>query len=174
MKNKGITLVALVITIIILLILAGITMNALAENGLFEKTKLAKEEYRDAEKLENGTLGEYESEIGKYIDGTREQKVETCTAYTAENTNVVNTISLGSYKITDYDYMLLTGKTPSGATVSQIYKIQYLEIGKSNVAIIGLNTGTFYTVTDEKTLTLNAGWGNNEYYISNIDLIKLK
>lgn len=41
-KNKGITLVALVITIIILLILSGITIGVLGQSGLFEKTKKAK------------------------------------------------------------------------------------------------------------------------------------
>ena len=70
-KQKGITLVALVITIIILLILAGITINSLTGSGLFDKVKLAKEKSENAEKIENETLGEYESEIGKYIDGTR-------------------------------------------------------------------------------------------------------
>lgn len=43
-KNKGITLVALVITIIILLILTGITIGRLAETELFEKTIQAKEQ----------------------------------------------------------------------------------------------------------------------------------
>ena len=41
--NKGITLIALVITIIILLILAGITLSALTgDNGLFARAKQAK------------------------------------------------------------------------------------------------------------------------------------
>lgn len=52
-KNKGITLVALVITIILLLILAGITINQLSQNGLFKKSKLAKEKYDNAELQEN-------------------------------------------------------------------------------------------------------------------------
>lgn len=42
-KQEGITLVALVITIIILLILAGISIQALTGTGLFEKTNQAKE-----------------------------------------------------------------------------------------------------------------------------------
>lgn len=42
MKNRGITLVALVITIIILLILAGISISALTNQGLFGKAKGAK------------------------------------------------------------------------------------------------------------------------------------
>ena len=42
-KNKGITLIALVITIIILLILSGISISALTNQGLFKNAKLAKE-----------------------------------------------------------------------------------------------------------------------------------
>ena len=44
-KYSGITLIALVITIIVLLILAGVTLNmTLGENGLLNHTKIAKEE----------------------------------------------------------------------------------------------------------------------------------
>ena len=43
-KTKGITLVALVITIIVLLILAGISIATLmGENGIVEKAQKAKE-----------------------------------------------------------------------------------------------------------------------------------
>ena len=48
MKNKGITLVALVITIIILLILAGITISSLTNTGLFEKAKEARDKTANA------------------------------------------------------------------------------------------------------------------------------
>ena len=49
MKNRGITLVALVITIIIMLILAGVTIGlALSENGIIGKTLKAKERYNIA------------------------------------------------------------------------------------------------------------------------------
>ena len=40
-KNKGITLIALVITIIILLILAGITIGTLTGSGLFKRAQEA-------------------------------------------------------------------------------------------------------------------------------------
>ena len=44
-KNmKGITLVALVITIVILLILAGISIQAISNTGLFANAKRAKDE----------------------------------------------------------------------------------------------------------------------------------
>ena len=42
-NNKGITLVALVITIVILLILAGISIQAITNTGLFANAKKAKE-----------------------------------------------------------------------------------------------------------------------------------
>lgn len=52
-QSKGITLVALVVTIIILLILVGIAISALSgENGLISKTKLAKERYATSESKE--------------------------------------------------------------------------------------------------------------------------
>lgn len=66
-KNKGITLISLVITIIILLILAGVAIDQLTERGLFEKAKLAKEKSENAQIKENETLGEYENKIGEYV-----------------------------------------------------------------------------------------------------------
>ena len=47
-NEKGITLVALVITIIILLILAGISISALTNTGIFQKAKDAKQKSDDA------------------------------------------------------------------------------------------------------------------------------
>ena len=66
-ENKGITLVALVITIIILLILAGISISALTNTGIFEKAKDAKEKSEDAALDLNTKLDEYENELDKYL-----------------------------------------------------------------------------------------------------------
>ncbi len=52
-KEQGITLIALVITVIILLILAGVTINtALSENGLFKMAKKAVKSYDNASEME--------------------------------------------------------------------------------------------------------------------------
>lgn len=52
-QNKGITLIALIITIIILLILAGVTINlTLGENGLFNTAKQATDSYVKADMSE--------------------------------------------------------------------------------------------------------------------------
>ena len=70
LKNKnGITLVALVVTIIILLILAGITISSLTNTGLFAKAQEAKEKTQNAEENQAKILNEYEDELNKYISG---------------------------------------------------------------------------------------------------------
>ena len=57
-KNiKGITLVALVVTIIILLILAGVAIATLTQTGLFESAKQAKNKTENAQIEENTILG---------------------------------------------------------------------------------------------------------------------
>ncbi len=62
--ESGITLVALVVTIIILLILAGITLNgALSANGLFIRAKQAAEKYKNAEEIEEEQLREIEKQL---------------------------------------------------------------------------------------------------------------
>ena len=66
-NSKGITLVALVITIVILLILAGISISALTNTGIFQKAKDAKQKSEDAALDQNTKLDEYENEIDKYI-----------------------------------------------------------------------------------------------------------
>ncbi|MBD8922663.1 hypothetical protein EGR52_04475 [bacterium] len=55
-RNKGITLVALVITIIILLILAGISIQAITNKGLFVNAKKAKEKSMEGQLKEEITL----------------------------------------------------------------------------------------------------------------------
>ena len=80
-KNKtGITLVALVITIVILLILAGISISALTNQGLFGKAKQAesKSKMADARELIVLTLNEWHMDNvsnGTTIDNFFNQKV---------------------------------------------------------------------------------------------------
>ena len=82
-KNKGITLIALVITIIVLLILAGISIATLTgENGLLTKANKAKEQTEIADTIERarvdilGVQAENESE-----DITKAQLVEILEKY---------------------------------------------------------------------------------------------
>ena len=70
-RNKGITLIALVVTIIVLLILAGISINMLtADNGIIKKALEAKQETEAAQEEENRILKEYEDLMKKYGSGS--------------------------------------------------------------------------------------------------------
>ncbi len=62
-QRKGITLVALVITVIILLILAGITMYLLGEQGIIKRAEQAGKEYKQAEVNERKDLDELYSQM---------------------------------------------------------------------------------------------------------------
>ena len=86
-KDKGITLIALVITIIILLILAGISISALTNQGLFKNAKAAQNATEKAEKEQGQRLNEYEDEINKYLNNSNEDKKEV--KLVADNINKV-------------------------------------------------------------------------------------
>ena len=77
-KEKAITLIALVITIIVLLILAGVTISTLfGQNGIIENAIKAKEETEEAEKQEQEQIKELESLIenkGEDVTGFDEEK----------------------------------------------------------------------------------------------------
>ena len=65
-RNKGITLIALVITIIVLLILAGVAISMLSgENGILRKAAEAKTKTEEAQKEESTTL--LDMEIDSYF-----------------------------------------------------------------------------------------------------------
>lgn len=66
-ENKAITLVALVITIVVLIILAGVLINiSLGNNGLFNKAKTAKEMYTNAQNYEDTEIEKITNSIDSY------------------------------------------------------------------------------------------------------------
>ena len=83
MKNKlnngnGITLVALVITIIVLLILAGVTINlTLGENGIFKLAQQAVKNYMEAQDRELAELAEFENSLNNMLSGNSSGNEET-------------------------------------------------------------------------------------------------
>ena len=90
--QKGITLVALVITIIILLILAGISIASLTQTGLFEKAKDAKQKSENAQAEENATLENYIAQIDEITGGKKtDSEQSTYTAY-----NVGDEVTIGT------------------------------------------------------------------------------
>ena len=82
-----------ILNIIILLILAGVAINALTQTGLFENAKQAKNITENAQKDENKKLGEYSSKINEYISGTSRDEASSEVLKKIEETSTVNTYS---------------------------------------------------------------------------------
>ena len=67
---KGITLIALVVTIIVLLILAGIALNlTIGQNGIFTRAQKSVNTWRNAETNEQLAMGELEDWMDGYLNG---------------------------------------------------------------------------------------------------------
>ena len=67
-EEKGITLVALVVTIIVLIILAGVTLNIVLDNdGIINKAKQAADDYENAQREEQELLGQIENYLNPPI-----------------------------------------------------------------------------------------------------------
>ena len=68
--EKGITLVALVITIIVLLILAAVSISMIGgQEGIFTKSRESVDKYKEAQNVENHTLNEYYEYMNVYTNG---------------------------------------------------------------------------------------------------------
>ena len=124
-SQRGITLIALIITIIILLILAGISISALTNQGLFKNAKEAQNAMDKAEGEQGKVLNEYEDEINKYLENDDK---------TAKK--LVDKVNDGTIKIGDY-----VKYTPDTASTTEI--LQELS------TYSGSDTNTTSTLTQE-------------------------
>ncbi len=147
--------------IIILLILAGVTIGQLTGNGLFDKVKLAKEQYENAEQKENAILGDYENKVREYIDGTRNENNKTLTLI---KSNFTMDVSLGAthtedlstfenYKdINEEDFLIeIIGYSParSGTATSSINTAWITKSYNKETGIL--------TIVAPKSAYINAG-----------------
>ena len=112
-NEKGITLIALIITIIVLIILAGITITlVLGENGIFEKSKIAKEQYTIEairEKLEMVKGSDYldkvgDSSIDTYFSTLEDEKIPP---YTVTKTEKLSDIAGNVEVDSKYVYLII-------------------------------------------------------------------
>ena len=69
-NNRGITLIALVVTIVVLIILATVSILAVfGDNGIIARAQTAKDTHEKGKADETNTLDDYASYIGNYLDG---------------------------------------------------------------------------------------------------------
>ena len=69
-RQKGITLIALVVTIVVLIIIATVSILAVfGDNGIIARAQKAKNIHQEGKADETNTLDDYASYIGNYLDG---------------------------------------------------------------------------------------------------------
>ena len=136
--NKGITLVALVITIIILLILATISIQSLTNTGLFQKANEAKEKMQNAEENQAKILNEFENTLKDYSQGIKKQYVEEITL-----NKTTTTLEIGKQET------LIATIKPDNASNKNI-------IWKSSDENIATVTDGIVTAVSEGTTTITA------------------
>ena len=69
-RQKGIKLIALVVTIVVLIILATVSILAVfGDNGIIARAQTAKDTHQKGKADETNTLDDYASYIGNYLDG---------------------------------------------------------------------------------------------------------
>ena len=127
--NNGITLIALVITIIVLLILAGVTIATLTgENGILTRATEAKEKTQEGEDIENIKLAISESNIPQDEQEEKSEEAilkEIIEKNTGKDVGISKKEENGSYIVTigDKEYVVdgssVTSKEP-GITDKQI------------------------------------------------------
>ena len=122
-NNKGITLVALVITIVILLILAGISIQAITNTGLFANAKKAKEKSME---------GQLKEEISLAI-----QSIQTEEIYKG-NSVTLETLAGGQLQKELKD---ITAELTDGEINGEYKDYEYTIDDKFNVTINGPITG---------------------------------
>ncbi len=169
-KEKGITIITLVITIIILLILAGISIAALVGNdGLINKAKKAKSDYENAQEEELAMLDEYgnfidsksiTSENNESNNGTSDEKVlERISSLEEQMKNLhSNTFLLDKVYPIGCVYISISNTDPS-----TLFGGTWETYGQGRT-LVGVGTGNDGSI--DKTFTANSTGGEYNHILS--------
>ncbi len=155
-KEKGITLVALIITIIVLLILAVVTISAVNEGSLFAHANNAATSYSKSQEEENTMISNWLTELAKH-----------------ENKNVTSTLTFADVAGTYYKYengekvaesYCILNSDGTGMTVDPTItstNFTYQISGNGLIADIAelevVETGTFHNVKQYFTFSIENG-----------------
>lgn len=175
-KNNGITLIALVITIIVLLILAGVSIATLTgENGILTRASEASEKTSIGQEIEQIELAilDVTSDNLETSDSSDWTSSELLSALESEISN--SSIDVSSKRPgEEYLYLVTIGDNQYGITEDN--EVVYLEGGIFNqyiyVSEVNEETPTFEftnTVT-QKNIDVVTGSSNSEYRIVGISL----
>ena len=128
-KQKGITLIALVITIIVLLILAGVTVATLTgDNGLLQKSTSAKQDNEDSKELELIKLSVSAAKVAGKGTITTENLNNELKSNLNSETDVVESSDYWYYKVNKNYRIYKDGKIDEGKLLPDEYQqVEYIE-----------------------------------------------
>ncbi len=150
-KEKGITLIALVVTIVVLLILAGITITyVLGEDGIIAQAKNAAERTRNEEEKAQYELGKLPEKIENWVNGGSGSGGTT----NPEGTKtIVEAFNAGEIKVGDY----VNYENPASGTATVVKE----ETGYSQDQTYTVDSETTWRVLglseDKQSLVLISG-----------------
>ena len=163
LKNKkGITLIALVVTVVVLIILAGVSINAvLGDNGIIRKANQAASVTKEAEVKEaiNRTILEfyltddYETLEDFLKAKVTEGKIDSVT----KNADGTLTVKKGNYSVTVENKTNSSNGSSSGGSTGG--ETQTPEITVGEIKVVADSTGTGSAITDAASVYL----GNTLY-----------
>ena len=163
LKNKkGITLIALVVTVVVLIILAGVSINAvLGDNGIIKKANQAASVTKEAEVKEaiNRTIlefyltNDYETLEDFLKAKVTEGKIDSVT----KNADGTLTVKKGEYSVTVENKTNSSGGSSSGGSTGGETQTPEITIGEAKV--VANSDGTGSAITDVASVYL----GNTLY-----------
>ena len=156
-QNTGITLIALVITIIVLLILAGVTIATLTgDNGLFEKSSKAKIESEIASVKEQAQL-----DISNYVA----EKLEIGEDSTVNTPRKVQEILDEANQNNENKYY--AGYTQTGVKTPNGYEVPYEELytaeGVTDVSVSNYGDKVDYVSKGDSSLIWRIFYDDEDY-----------
>ena len=161
-NKKGITLIALVVTVVVLIILAGVSINAvLGDNGIIKKANQAASVTKEAEVKEaiNRTILEfyltddYETLEDFLKAKVTEGKIDSVT----KNADGTLTVKKGEYSVTVENKTNSSGGSSSGGSTGGETQTPEITIGEAKV--VANSDGTGSAITDANSVYL----GNTLY-----------
>ena len=139
-RQKGITLIALVVTITVLIILATVSINTvLGDNGIIKRAQKARDSYSNSQKSEDEQMAVLANEMAEYDEGessgggidTPTKPVEGITATVEGKTVTITKDNVGTYlgKVVT-NYVPTKNSVTIGSTVYEVstqYRLYYVD-----------------------------------------------
>ena len=161
-NKKGITLIALVVTVVVLIILAGVSINAvLGDNGIIKKANQAASVTKEAEVKEaiNRTILEFylTNDYETLEDFLKAKAEDGSIDSVTKNADGTLTVKKGEYSVTVENKTNSSGGGGSGGSTGG--ETQTPEITVGEIKVVADSTGTGSAITDANSVYL----GNTLY-----------